>query len=112
MRLGTKLLRRFCIATIDNVIQVTYNDLEQEPAPETDLVTKKSATPRVPKNKRSKRTSMWLDNGLRRALDERAKKEARSLANTIEFYLRKGLGLKTDAKPADEGKTDAAPIFG
>ncbi len=71
-------------------------------------MTKKAATPRVPKNKTSKRTSMWLDNGLRRQLDTRAKNDRRSLAQTIDHYLRKGLG-----KPAKD-EADAAPatIFG
>lgn len=70
-------------------------------------MTKKSATPRVPKNKISKRTSMWLANDLRRQLDTRAKNDRRSLAQTIDFYLRKGLG-----KPAKETPDASAPIFG
>lgn len=90
---------------------MTYNRLNAIPPREIDLVTKKSATKRVPKNQRSKRTSMWLDNGLRQTLDQRAKAEDRSLANTIEFYLRKGLGLKVASKTADEGKPDAT-VFG
>ncbi|MGZ5988759.1 MAG: hypothetical protein ACXWLZ_06895 [Rhizomicrobium sp.] len=71
-------------------------------------MTKKSATPRVPKNKISKRTSMWLANDLRAQLDRRAKADRRSLAQTIDFYLRKGLGKPT------KGEADAAPapIFG
>jgi hypothetical protein len=63
-----------------------------------------------PKNQRSKRTCIWLDNGLRAKLDERASKEGRSLASTIDMTLRKGLGLKTQPA-ATEGKADA-PIFG
>jgi hypothetical protein len=62
---------------------------------------------RVPKNKVSTRTSMWLANELRAQLDRRAKAERRSLAQTIDFYLRKGLG-----KPAKEEPNAAAPIFG
>jgi hypothetical protein len=68
-------------------------------------VTKKPA--RLPKNKISKRTSMWLANDLRRQLDTRARNDRRSLAQTIDFYLRKGLG-----KPAKESADAAAPIFG
>jgi hypothetical protein len=71
-------------------------------------VTKKSATPRVPKNKISKRTSMWLANDLRRLLDTRAKNDRRSLAQTIDFYLRKGLGKPTKDAP----DADSATIFG
>ncbi|MDI1263894.1 MAG: hypothetical protein PS018_11615 [bacterium] len=64
-----------------------------------------------PKNQRSKRTSMWLDNGLRAQLDKRATAEGRSLAQTIEFYLRKGLGLRATVQKTQPGESDA-PIFG
>jgi hypothetical protein len=51
---------------------------------------------------------MWLANDLRKQLDTRAKNDRRSLAQTIDFYLRKGLGKPT------KGEADAAPapIFG
>ncbi|WP_316397313.1 hypothetical protein [Bradyrhizobium sp. 33ap4] len=71
--------------------------------------------PKKPKNQRSKRTSIWLDNALRAKLDERAEREGRSLAGSIDFYLRKGLGLKTGGNAStNEEKPDAAaaPIFG
>jgi hypothetical protein len=65
-----------------------------------------------PKNQRSKRTCIWLDNTVRAKLDERAQKDGRSMAGTIDMLLRKGLGLKTQsAAPATESKADA-PIFG
>lgn len=66
----------------------------------------------TPKNKRSKRTSMWLDNGLRQKLDDRAARDGRSLAATIDIYLRKGLGLKTGATSANPEEKADAPIFG
>lgn len=69
-------------------------------------MTKKSATPRVPKNKRSKRTSLWLDNDLRKRLDARAKATNRSLAFTIEETLQRGLGKAAKESP------DAASVFG
>ncbi len=70
-------------------------------------MTKPKTDKPIPKNQRSKRTSLWLDNGLRKSLDQRCRVEGRSLANAIEFYLRKGLG-----KPA-KGEADAsATIFG
>jgi hypothetical protein len=53
----------------------------------------------VPKTKRSKRTSIWLDNDLRFQLDRRAKAAGRSLAETIEFYLRKGLNKPEKEAP-------------
>lgn len=49
---------------------------------------------------------MWLANELRTQLDRRAKADRRSLAQTIDFYLRKGLG-----KPAKD-EADASTIFG
>lgn len=64
---------------------------------------------RPAKNKVSKRTSMWLANELRAQLDRRAKADRRSLAQTIDFYLRKGLGKPTAAKDEPDA---AAPIFG
>lgn len=70
-------------------------------------MTKKSAIPRVPKNKISRRTSMWLANDLRSLLDKRAKADNRSLAFTIEHYLRKGLGKPTKGEP-----DASATIFG
>lgn len=70
-------------------------------------MTKKSATPRVPKNKISKRTSMWLANDLRALLDRRAAADKRSLAQTIDMALRKGLG-----KPVKETPDAVPPIFG
>lgn len=59
----------------------------------------------TPKNQRSKRTSIWLDNSLRKQLDAKASAEGRSLAGTIEFYLRKGLGVKT--APALKSSSEA-----
>lgn len=65
-----------------------------------------------PKNQRSTRTSMWLDNGLRKHLDARAAAEGRSLAGTIEFYLRKGLGLKTTPAPKSSSEAQNETVFG
>lgn len=62
---------------------------------------------RVPKNKVSKRTSMWLANDLRAQLDRRARADNRSLAQTIDMALRKGLG-----KPEKGVPDAAATIFG
>jgi hypothetical protein len=67
----------------------------------------KEKVKRVPKNKVSRRTSMWLANELRTQLDRRAKADRRSLAQTIDFYLRKGLG-----KPAKDVADAPATIFG
>lgn len=55
---------------------------------------------------------MWLDNGLRQKLDERAVREGRSLAATIDVYLRKGLGLKMGAASATPEEKADAPVFG
>lgn len=55
---------------------------------------------------------MWLDNGLRRHLDARAAAEGRSLAGTIEFYLRKGLGLKTEKPAKSSSEAENATVFG
>ncbi|WP_439392584.1 hypothetical protein ACRQ5Q_24490 [Bradyrhizobium sp. PMVTL-01] len=54
---------------------------------------------------------MWLDNSLRAKLDQKSVAEGRSLAGTIDFYLRKGLGLRLPGKDAAPEKTDAT-IFG
>lgn len=52
------------------------------------------------------RTSIWLDNDLRKKLDARRDKEGRSLANMIEVLLRDGLKRDPKAEPA------SATVFG
>lgn len=80
-------------------------------------------TQRISKNAGKTRTSMWLDDTLRKRIDERAAKEQRSLAFMLDALLRKALGLSPRNEPAKASKTAEAkaakpdekphaPIFG
>lgn len=65
-------------------------------------MTKTTTTKRKPKS----RTSIWLENDLRKQLDRRAESTGNSLARVITDTLRKGLSKS-------KGEPDATPtIFG
>lgn len=74
-----------------------------------DACVKKAAV--KPKKSRTttpkSRTSIWLDDDLRARLDERAKLDRRSLAQTIDHLLRAGLGRQPKKAQAAD-----ATIFG
>lgn len=78
----------------------------------------KPKTARISKNAGKTRTSMWLDNALRKMIDTQAEKEQRTFAFMAEALLRKGLGLKPIAPPVRPDKAakpdvkSDAPIFG